>query len=98
MYGKAFDGLGRSMDPEDDPNPAVTLAKAILSMNSKLIRQSIELEELRDYKKKYDELLNQSLHHSEAMAFNQLKMLMAPGVVDAIQQHYPADAFKESQG
>lgn len=50
-----------------------------------------ELEELREYKRKYDELLNSSLGHSQHMAMQMVKLCMVAG--DALQSEQAREMF-----
>lgn len=73
----------------------VNFAKQILGMNSKIIQQQMELEELRKYKKMYNDLLNDSLSHSKSMAGNMIKMLMVPGVTEAFKKNAKPEDFSD---
>lgn len=58
-------------NPDDLPNISVVdFAYQIIEMHQKLCRQKWELEELREYKEKYENLLSESLAHSQAMMGN----------------------------
>jgi hypothetical protein len=76
----------------------VDFAQQILNMNSLIIRQKAELERLKDYEKKYNTLLNDSLSHSKAMVGNIVKTLMVPGVAEAFAANAKPEAFTNSGG
>ena len=75
----------------------VDFAKQILTMNSKLISQAMEVERLRGFEKKYNDLMNDSLKHSQTMVGNTIKMLLVPGVTEAFAKNAKAENFAMSE-
>lgn len=53
-------------------------AREILSMEEELYELRIENEELREYKRKYSELLDESIAHSKHMTVGMLSLAMKP--------------------
>lgn len=63
----------------------VDFARQVLSMHELIIDLKIENERLREVEQRYNELLDSSLKTSQESAANWLKVLMKPGVIDAIR-------------
>lgn len=70
----------------DKPRRAsvIDMAKEILSMHDELEYLRVVEARYEELQRDYNELLNQSLHHSQVMTGNILKMCMTPGVVEAL--------------
>lgn len=75
----------------------VDLAKQILQMNNTILQQKEELERLKGYEKKYNDLLNDSLSHSKTMIGNTVKMLMVPGVGEVFAKNAKAESFSGAE-
>lgn len=65
----------------------VDFAYQVIEMHNKILDLEQENERLRRYEKDYDNLLNESLAHSQAMIGNTLKLFLTPGVVEACQKN-----------
>lgn len=66
---------------------AVDFAYEVILMSERLRELELEVEHLRKYKEKYDLLLSDTLAHNERMAFNVLKIVATPGVVEAMKSN-----------
>jgi hypothetical protein len=64
---------------------AVQVAEETLAMHDELMRLRDENEELREYRRKYLDLLNDNTRHSEHMMASMLKLALTPGVIEACQ-------------
>lgn len=64
----------------------VDMAYQIIDMHEELAELRAENTRLRGYKKKYDDLLNESVQHGEQMMRNTLDMLVTPGVCEALAE------------
>lgn len=62
----------------------VQIARDVLDMQDELDILRDEVEYLREYKRKYAELLDESIGHSQQMVFGMLELAMKPGVMDAL--------------
>jgi hypothetical protein len=62
----------------------VDFARQIIIMQETLDQQKEELKELRDYRKKYMDLLDQSISHGREMMGGILQLAMTEGVMEAI--------------
>ncbi len=63
---------------------AVQMAADVLDMHHELERLREENEELRQYRKKYIELLDADIAHGRHMVGGLLGLAMKPGVLDAV--------------
>ena len=63
---------------------AVQMADEVLDMHHELVRLRAEVEELREYRKKYAELLNADIAHGRRMMCGLLELAMTPGVLGAV--------------
>lgn len=74
------------MKDDDDFRPhvdVVEFAEQVLSMHHRLMRQERELEELREYRGRYLQSLNDGIAHSRHIMGGMLELAMTPGVLDA---------------
>lgn len=65
----------------------VDFAYQVIEMHNKITDLEIENERLRQYKKDYNDLLNNSLAHSQETMGNTLKLFLTPGVVEACRKN-----------
>lgn len=65
----------------------VDFAHQVIEMHNRITALEQENERLRQYKKDYNDVLNESLAHSQAMIGNTLKLFLTPGVVEACQKN-----------
>jgi hypothetical protein len=72
----------------------VQMAREILDMYDAIEYLNLEVKELREYKKKYFELLNESIKHGEDMSVNMLKLFLTPGVVECCSKANNQDPSK----
>jgi ferric-dicitrate binding protein FerR (iron transport regulator) len=63
---------------------AVQMAADVLNMHHELKRLREENEELRQYRKKYIELLDADIAHGRHMVGGLLELAIKPGVLDAV--------------
>ena len=56
----------------------VALAYEIIEMNNTIQQQEYEIEELKEYKQKYMDILNDSIKHNEKMMNNTMEILLNP--------------------
>jgi hypothetical protein len=63
---------------------AVQMAVDVLDMQHELERLREENEELRQYRKKYIELLDADIAHGQHMMGGLLELALKPGVLDAV--------------
>ena len=63
---------------------AVQMAEEVITMHHELERLREENEELRQYRKKYVELLDSDIAHGRHMMGSMLELAMKPGVLDAV--------------
>lgn len=63
----------------------VDFAYQVIEMHERIRDLEFENERLRRFEHDYNELLNDSLAHSQAMIGNTLKLFLTPGVVEACQ-------------
>ena len=68
-----------------DYSMAVQMASDVLDMHYELQRLREENEELRQYRKKYIELLDADIAHGRHMMGGWLELAMKPGVLDAVK-------------
>jgi len=59
-------------------------------------RLADQVDELREYKKKYSDLLDSSISHGRAMMGGLLAVAMTPGVLPAIAKANESSASKEA--
>lgn len=64
----------------------VEAAFEIVDMYHELQALRAEVEELREYERKYRELLDSSISHGNHMMRSMLELTLKPGVMDAIAQ------------
>lgn len=68
----------------DDFEPlAVKVARETLEMHHELVRLRDENKKLREYYKRYLELLNADVEHGQHMMGGLLKLALTPGVMEA---------------
>jgi hypothetical protein len=65
----------------------VDFAYQVIEMQNRIVDLEIENERLRKYEFDYNELLNDSLAHSQVMIGNTLKLFLTPGVIEACQEN-----------
>lgn len=65
----------------------VDFAYQILDMAQKIHEQEVELKKLREYKKRREDELEDSLRNAREYHGNMMKMLLTPGVVDALERN-----------
>lgn len=65
----------------------VDFAHQIIDMHRLIQRQANELEEAREYQKKYFALIQSDIEHGRHMIGGILQIAMTPGVMDAIDKH-----------
>jgi hypothetical protein len=65
----------------------VDFAYQVIEMNERIRDLEFENERLRRFENDYNELLNESLAHSQAMMGNTLKLFLTPGVIEACQEN-----------
>jgi hypothetical protein len=68
-------------------------ARQILSMENKIMNLTMENERLAGFEKKYNDLMSDSLSHSQRMIGNTVKMLLVPGIAEAFQKNAKAESF-----
>ena len=76
------------MAKHKDIPSVVFMAQEILDMQYELERLRDENAELRDYRRKYTQLLQESIDHSGHMMCGMLELAMKPGVMQAIAKAY----------
>jgi hypothetical protein len=62
----------------------VKFAQEVLDMDFELQCLRAEVQELREYRKKYIDLLDESVSHGKHMLGSLLDLTLKPGVMDAI--------------
>jgi len=72
----------------------VQIAREIIDMYDAVEYLNSEVEELREYKKKYFKLLDESIKHGEQMSVNMLKLFLTPGVVECCSKANNQDPSK----
>jgi len=68
-----------------------TFAHDLLRLCDKVEDQADEIAHLREYRKKYAELLNETTQHNGEMMCNLLKLTMTPGVLAACAAANPPE-------
>lgn len=63
---------------------AVELAEDIMAMADEIVALRAEVHELREYRRKYDESVQQSIDHNQQMIGGLFAIAMTPGVMDAL--------------
>ena len=63
----------------------VNFAYQILEMQARIQELESENAKLRNYRERYNDLLNSSVEHNQHMMLNLLNVAMTPGVVEAMQ-------------
>lgn len=74
----------------------VEFAHQVLDMQSRIHELEREVAELRDYRERYDALLQDSLNHNQRMMTNMLEVCMTPGVLTAMKAHQESGGYKSS--
>lgn len=64
---------------------AVQMATEVLDMHRELERLRAECEELREYRDRYIQELNNGIAHNEHMLCGFLELAMKPGVMEAVK-------------
>ncbi len=62
-------------------------AHEVLAMQERIEDLEYENARLRRFEKDYNDLLNSSLQHNQEMSLNMLKVIMTPGVVEAMKEN-----------
>lgn len=75
----------------------VAFARQILKMDSQLQQNKLELKRLAEFEKKYKDLMDSSLKHSQVMAGNMVKMLLVPGVSEAFRKNAKVENFSGAE-
>lgn len=75
----------------------VAFARQILKMDSQLQQNKLELKRLAEFEKKYKDLMDSSLKHSQVMAGNMVKMLLVPGVSEAFRKNAEVGNFSGAE-
>jgi hypothetical protein len=65
----------------------VDFAYQVIEMNERIRDLEVENERLRRFEHDYNELLNDSLAHSQVMIGNTLKLFLTPGVIEACEKN-----------
>ena len=68
----------------DEFYPAVSMARDIIRMHRRIKELELEVENLRDYKQMYSDMIQADLKHQEHMMGNMLGLLLTPGVSEAL--------------
>jgi chemotaxis regulatin CheY-phosphate phosphatase CheZ len=74
------------------------MALDIIELTDAFYEQEIELQELREYKRKYAELLDDSIKHSNKVMGGMLDVLLTPGVGEALAGAMIEDPMKQKKG
>ena len=64
----------------------VRFAEEILAMDNEIQRLQQENAHLREIKKKYEDMVENSIFHSQEMMNNTLGLLLRPGVAAALEK------------
>lgn len=82
----------------EDYLPAVSMAKDILWIHRRIKELEAEVEDLRQYKKRYDDTIQADLKHGHAMMGNILGLPLTPGVSEALIQNGKPENFTQEEG
>jgi hypothetical protein len=75
----------------------VDFAYQVIEMNQRISDLEFENNRLRRFEHDYNELLNESLAHSQAMIGNTLKLFLTPGVIEACQENRTFDIDTQTE-
>jgi hypothetical protein len=71
---------------QDRFHAVVDVAADILEMHRELVWLQEERERLLEVEKKYGKLLTETIAHNDVMIGNTVKLLLTPGVVQAVRK------------
>lgn len=71
----------------------VEFAHQVLDMQSRIHELEREVAELRDYRERYDALLQDGINHNQRMMANMLEVCMTPGVLTAMKAHHESGGY-----
>lgn len=71
----------------------VEFAHQVLEMQSRIRELEREVAELRDYRDRYNELLQDGINHNQRMMANMLEVCMTPGVLTAMKSHHESGGY-----